>query len=156
MGGGWQTYRCDRCPLTLVLGGAAWWDEAGTVYARQAQVACAACGTLHRVTADTGGCRVDALPGPLRVARTEVLRDMAGVDHEVAFWVAEGDWQPGGPHPDGLAALDRLPCRHCGQADGMLTLSGFKLPFEVARAGGREACPVCRGPVNCIAVSDAI
>ena len=32
MGGGWQTYRCERCSLTIEFGGAVWWDEAWVVY----------------------------------------------------------------------------------------------------------------------------
>jgi hypothetical protein len=29
MPGGWETYRCDRRPLTIELGGSTWWDESG-------------------------------------------------------------------------------------------------------------------------------
>jgi hypothetical protein len=38
----------------------------------------------------------------------------------------------------------------------MLPLDGFRLPFQAAMAGGWEECPVFRGPMECIAVSDAI
>jgi hypothetical protein len=155
MAGGWETYRCDRCPLTIELGGSTW-CEAGVVYSDTTQVACGACGTLHRVTEERGECRVTALPGPVRVARTEVLRDVSGEEHQVEYWVAEGDWQSVGPYAGGIAAVAGLPCSHCGRAAGMLTLGDVKLPFSVAMAGGREKCPVCRGPMECIGVSDAI
>jgi hypothetical protein len=156
MSGGWETYRCDRCPLTIELGGSTWWDEAGVVYSETAQVACRACGTMHRVTEDRDDCRVTALRGPVRVARTETLRDVSGEEHQVEYWVAEGDWQAVGPFAGGIAAVAELPCSHCGRAAGMQTLAGFKLPFQVAMAGGRPECLVCRGPTVCIGVSDAI
>ena len=156
MGGGWQTYRCERCPVTIELGGATWWDEAGVVYSETVQVACSVCGTMHRITEERGECRVTALPGPVRVARTETRRDVSGEEHEVERWVAEGDWQLVGPFAGGIAAVAELPCSHCGQSAGMVTLEGFKLPFDIAMAGGREKCSVCHGPMDCIGVSDAI
>lgn len=156
MGGGWQTYRCERCPLTIELGGSTWWDEAGVVYSETVQVACGVCGTMHRITEERGECRITALPGPVRVAHTETLRDVSGEEHQVERWVTEGDWQLVGPFAGGIAAVAELPCSHCGQATGMLTLGNFKLPFHVAMAGGREQCSVCHGPMDCIGVSDAI
>jgi hypothetical protein len=36
----------------------------------------------------------------------------------------------------------------------MLMLDGFRLPFQAAMAAGREECPVCRGSMECIAVSE--
>ena len=78
MAGGWQTYRCDRCPLVLELGGSTCWDESGVVYAETVQIACGGCGTMHRITQERGACRVTALPGPVRAARSEMLRAMTG------------------------------------------------------------------------------
>jgi hypothetical protein len=156
MAGGWETYRCDRCPLTIELGGSTLRDEAGVVYSKTAQVACRACGTMHRVTEDRGECRVTALPGPVRVARTETRPDGWGGTYEAVYWVAEGDWQAVGPFAGGMAAAAELPCRQCGRAAGMQALDGFKLPFHVATAGGRPECLVCRGPMECVGVSDAI
>ena len=156
MAGGWETYRCDRCPLTIELGGSTLWDEAGVVYSQTEQVACRSCGTLHRVKVTGQESRVTALPGPVRVARTEAVRDVCGEEHQLEYWVAEGDWQASGSFVGGLAAVAELPCRYCGRAAGMVTYSVFKLPFDVAMAGGRPECPVCRGPMECIGVSDAI
>ena len=121
-----------------------------------AQVACAACGAMRRVTEERGEGVVTALPGPLRTSRTVVLRDVAGEDVRVEVWAAEDDWRPVGPYPAGIAAVARLPCSPCGRVAGMLTLDGFRLPFQAAMAGGWEECPVFRGPMECIAVSDAI
>ncbi len=153
MGGGWQTYRCERCPLTIELGGSVWWDEVGVVYSETVEVACGACGTMHRVTEERGECRVTALPGPIRQARTETLRDVADEEVEVAVWAAECEWRPASPYPGGIGAIGQLPCSHCGRAAGMLTLDGFRRPVGDPRP---EECPVCRGPMECIAVSDAI
>jgi hypothetical protein len=156
MPGGWQTYRCDRCPLVLELGGSTLWDEAGTVYSETVQVACVGCGALHRITEERGKCRVTALPGPVRTARTEVLRDISGEEIQVEFWVAEGDWQPVGPSVGGIGAATRLPCSRCERVAGMLTLGDLRRPSPTAGARGGEECPVCRGPMECIGVSDAI
>jgi hypothetical protein len=109
MSGGWQTYRCERCPLTIELGGSTWWDEAGVVYSETVQIACAACGTIHRVTEERGECRVTALSGPVREARTETLRDITGEKVEVSVWVAcrSQDVAERGASPDrrGITAL---------------------------------------------------
>ena len=154
MSGGWQSYHCVRCPLTLELGGSVSWDE--VVYSQTVQVACGACGTLHRVTEERGKCHVTALAGPVRVARTETLRDVSGAERQVEFWVTEADWQPAGSFGGGIVAIAELPCRSCGQVAGMVTLDDLKLPFHAAMAGGKEQCPVCRGPMECVGVSDAI
>jgi hypothetical protein len=157
MSGGWQTYRCDRCPLVIELGGSTCWDEAGVVYAQTDQLACAACGTMHRIIEERGASRVTALPGPVRTARTETLRDIAGEEHEVEFWVVEADWQPIGPHPGGIGALDQLSCSSCGRVGRMLTHESFLYPGgRAAGAARREECPVCRGPMECVAVTDSI
>jgi hypothetical protein len=74
----------------------------------------------------------------------------------VEYWVAEGDWQAIGPFAGGIAAAVELPCSHCGRAAGMQPLAGFKLPFHVAMSEGRPECLVCRGPMECIGVGDAI
>jgi hypothetical protein len=57
MAGGWQTYRCDRWPLVLELGGLTGWDrQAGVVYRAVVQVACGGYGTTHRITEERGAC----------------------------------------------------------------------------------------------------
>ena len=156
MGGGWESYHCVRCPLTLVLGGSTGWDEAWLVSTQTVQVACVACGTLHRVTEERGRCQVTALDCPVRVARTETRCDVRGEERQSEFWVTEADWQPAGLFDGGIAAVAELPCRSCGQAAGMVTLEDLKLPFHVAIAGVKEQCPVCRGPMECFQVIDAI
>jgi hypothetical protein len=155
MSGGWQTYRCERCPLTIELGGSTWWDEAGVVYSQTSQVACGACGTMHRITEERGESRVTALPGPIRIAHAGTLRDGWGGEHPTTYWFTEADWQLVGPFV-GLAAVAELTCSHCGQAGRMVSLRDVKLPFQVAMAGGQEKCPVCQGSMDCIGVSDAI
>jgi hypothetical protein len=156
MPGGWQTYRCDHCPLILELGGSTLWDERCVVYSETVQVACAGCGTLHRITLQHGTCEVTALPGPIRTTRTVTLRDISGEEFESLEWVLEADWQPGGEHPGGIAALDQLACRHCGQAGQMLTLESIHAEPFVAGGNPREECPVCHGPMECFAVTDAV
>ena len=86
----------------------------------------------------------------------KTVRDIAGDEHEMECWFAEGDWRSVGPYPGGIAAVAELACTYCGGAPGMLTLGGFRLPFRDAMAGPREECPVCRGPMECASVSDAI
>jgi len=157
MPGAWQSYRCDRCPLMLELGGLTSVDDRGVVYADTVQIACAACGTLHRVTRERGHCRVSALPGPVRAARTVTRRDVAGEEFETEEWIAESDWQPVGRHPGGIGAIGQLRCSNCGRMGLMLSLERFLYPGGyVAGAPRREECPVCRGPMQCIAITDAI
>jgi hypothetical protein len=157
MSGGWQTYRCDRCRLTLELGGSTFWEPSGVVTATTDQVACAACGTVHRITEEEGVCQVTALRGPVCEARTVLLRDISGEEFETQEWFAESDWQPAGSHSGGIGALDRLACSHCGRVGAMLTHERFLYPAGyVAGAPRREECPVCHGPMQCIGVTDAI
>lgn len=157
MGGGWQTYRCERCPLVLEVGGWTSWDEAGVVYAEAVQVACAVCGTLHRVIEDRGACRVMALPAPIRSSRTEVVRDVAGEEVALEVWVTEADWRLVGEFPSGIAARARLACSHCGQVGQLMTHERFLYPDGYRTdAARRQQCPVCQGPMECIAVTDVI
>jgi hypothetical protein len=157
MPGAWQTYRCDRCPLILEFGESVCWDESGVVYTETVQVACAACGTMHRITEERGVCRVTGLPGPVRAARVVTLRDLAGEEFESQEWVAESDWRPVGPHSGGIGAVNQLPCSHCGRVGRMLSHESFLYPGGyVAGAARREECPVCHGPMECIALTDAI
>jgi hypothetical protein len=157
MAGGWQTYRCDRCPLVIELGGYTRADLSGVVDSQTAQVACAACGTMHRITEECGVCRVAALPGPVRSARTVRRRDITGQEIETEEWVAENDWQPVGRHARGIGAVAQLPCNCCGRVGQMLSLERFLYPGGYqAGSPRREACPVCLGPMACIAITEAI
>lgn len=143
MPGGWQTYRCERCPLVLEVGGSTWWDEAGVVYSETIQCACGKCGTLHRITDERGTCRVTALAGPLRVPRLVTIQEISGELQEIEEWLTETDWQLVGPFPAGLEAREQLPCHFCG----CIGFLGKVRP---------ETCPVCLGPMECIGITDAI
>jgi hypothetical protein len=157
MGGNWETYRCGRCPLIIELGGYAAWDETGVVFAETVQVACAACGTMHRISEERGVRRVTALPGPVRAMRMVTAQDISGEEIETEVWSEEDDWLTVGQHPGGVDALDWLTCSHCGRAGQMLTHENFLYPGGyVAGAARREECPLCLGPMECIAVTDAI
>lgn len=157
MGGGWQTYRCDRCPLVIELGGSVFWNEAAVVCSETVQVACAGCGTLHRVTRKRDDCRVTALAGPVRSARTVIERDISGEECEIEQWFTEDDWRPVGALPGGFEALGQIACRHCGRVGQMLSHQAFLYPGGYVRgASRREECPVCRGPMECCRVTDAI
>jgi hypothetical protein len=157
MPGGWQTYRCDSCPLIIELGGTTLWDEHGVVFEEGFQVVCAGCGTLHRLTERDGICRVTALPGPIRAARTVTLIDIAGEPVEIEQWFAEADWQPRGEHAGGINGLAQFACTHCSQVGKMLTYDVFRYPGGDSRSRERlEKCPLCHGPTECIAVTDAV
>src|SRR5260221_3884861 len=128
MPGGWQTYRCDRCPLVIELGSSEIWDDRCVAIEEQIQVACAGCRTLHRLTERDDICRVTALAGPIRAACTVTLIDIAGEPVEVEQWFAETDWQPRGEHAGGLGALAQLACTHCARVGNMLTYEAFRYP----------------------------
>ena len=155
MPGGSEAYRCDVCPLILELGESAVWDEKQVVISEWNQVACGACGTLHRLHQERGECRVTALPGPIRSARTVTAREITGEEIKTMEWVTAADWQPVGPHAGGLNAVDTLACSHCGSVGRMLTYERFKYPEGHAR-GPRTVCPVCSHPMECFSVSDWI
>jgi hypothetical protein len=157
MAGGWRTYRCDRCPLVIELGGYTCWRESGVMHSETAQVACAGCGTMHRITEERGVCRVTALPGPVRCAQTVLRRDITGEEIETEEWFAENDWQAVGRCAGGIAGVGQLPCNCCGRVGRMLSLESFLYPGGY-KAGSprREECPVCLGPMECVAVTEAI
>ena len=157
MGGQWETYRCDRCPLTLELGGWTAWDESGVVCVDAVQVACTACGTMHRIVEEHGVCYVTALLGPVRYARTVKLRDCCGEEFETEEWTAEPDWQRVSLWPRGISPINSLPCTHCGQVGRMVNLEQFIYPGGYSPDAIKDPkCPLCQGPVECIAISDAI
>jgi hypothetical protein len=128
MGGQWQTYRCVRCPLVIELGGNVCWDESGVVYLETIQVACAGCGTMHRITEERGACRITARPGPARSAHRVRLPDITGEEIEIEEWFAEPDWQPVGSCAGGIKAVGQLPCSCCGRDSRMLSHEGFLYP----------------------------
>jgi hypothetical protein len=112
---------------------------------------------MHRITEKADVCRVTALPGPVRAARTVTLWDVAGEEIQTEEWVAESDWHPVGEHAGGIATVGQLSCSCCGRAGLMLSLESFLYrggPKNGERR--REECPVCLGPMACIAVTDAI
>lgn len=151
MPGGTYTYRCDRCPLVVEVGGGVAWRANGVVYLEELWVACGACGTMHRLTEQAGVCRVLAFPGPVRGMRAVTVRDVCGDAVETEEFAVEGDPREVGELPGGLAALGRLACGHCGQVGRMVTSADLRGP------GGRyrEAdCPVCGGPLEGFGVSD--
>lgn len=151
---GWQTYRCESCLLVLELGGYTAWDEAGVVYLDSIQLACAGCGTMHRLTEKDNLCQVTALRGPIRALRTRMLLDCMGEEHESWELAAEDEWQPVGQHPEGIGAVGQLPCSHCGRVGLMLTHEAFLYPNGYVRgAPRRERCPVCQCRMECIRVT---
>jgi hypothetical protein len=121
------------------------------------QVACGGCGTVHRIIEERGKFRVTALSGPVRAGRTQMVRDVSGEEIELIQWFAESEWLPIGQYSGGIAAVQKLPCSHCGCV-------GKMLPFEVLRPPGGsitgasrwDECPLCHGPMECIEVKDAI
>src|SRR5215212_7008556 len=121
MPGGTYLYRCDRCPLVFEVGGGVAWDDHGVVYLEHLWVACGACGTMHRLTEQAGACRVLAFPGPVRGMRAVTVPDGSGGTYETEELAVEGEPREVGEVPDGLAALGRLACDHCGQVGRMVT-----------------------------------
>jgi hypothetical protein len=155
--GGTYVFSCERCPLILELGGHTAWDGDGTVLLDMIQVACASCGTMHRLTEQHGACQVTALPGPVRTPRIVTVRDISGHEFETFEWALEADWLPVGQHRGGIAAVDRLRCSHCGQNGRMVTEEGLLYPGGYAPgAPRREDCLVCGYPMRCLAVTDSI
>jgi len=152
--GGWETYRCDRCPLVLELGGYTAWDDAGLVLEVTTQLACAGCGTMHRLIQQGGVCQVVAIRGPVRTARIVTERDCTGEEFEHEVWVAEDDWQPVGQCQGGVGAVGQLTCSYCARVGQMLSHEDFTYPGGYA-AGAicREQCPVCRGPMEGISIT---
>lgn len=157
MAGESYVYQCNRCPLILELGGLTAWGDDGSVHLQQIQVACASCGTMHRLTEEFGTCSVSALPGPVRGMRPVILRDVCGENVETREWAAEPDWLSVGQHPGGIAAVSQLSCNFCGQAGRMVWLAKFFYPGGY-KAGARrlEECPVCGHPMDFVAVTDSI
>jgi hypothetical protein len=151
MPGGTYLYRCDQCPLILELGGGIAWGDDGAVYLEEVQVACGACGTMHRLTERDGTCRVTAFPGPVRGMRTVTVRDVCGDEVETSELAVEGDPRAVGDHPGGVAALGRLPCSHCGQVGRMVTVADLRDPFGRYR---QADCPVCGQPLDGFGVTD--
>ena len=158
MPGGTQAYRCDRCPLIVELGGGIAWDDEGVVYSEMIQVACAACGTMHRLTEERGVCTVTAMPGPVRDTRPFRYNDTTAETVESIVWATEDEWRPVGPHPGGLAALAQFPCSHCGEAGRMWTLEMLRdaIGYGNPNATPRVICLVCGGPAEGFSVSDWI
>jgi hypothetical protein len=153
MPGGTYLYRCDRCPLILEVGGGTAWGNDLVVYVEEIQVACGACGTMHRLIDRDGTCLVTAFPGPVRRMRTITVRDVGGDEVETEEFAVEGDLRTVGDHPGGIAALGQLSCSRCGQVGRMLTEADLRGP------GGRyreASCPVCGQPLEGFGVSDWI
>lgn len=158
MSGGTRVYYCGNCPLVLELGGYTDRDEGGHVL-RLIQVACGACGTMHRLaeTEEHGSCEVTSLSEPVRTIRTVTARDVSGEEIESFEYVSETDWQRVGRHPAGIDAVRLLPCSHCGQGGRMVSLKELRYPGGyTAGAPRREDCPVCGAAMQCIAVTDSI
>ena len=153
MPGGTYLYRCDRCPLILELGGGVAWGDDGVVYLEEAQVACGACGTMHRLTERDGTCRVTAFPGPVRAMRTVTVRDVCGDEVETSELAVEGELRAVGVIPGGIGALDGLPCGHCGEVGRMVTEAELRDPSGRYREAD---CPVCGYPLEGFGVTDWI
>jgi hypothetical protein len=155
MSGGWEAFRCDRCPLVIELGGSTCWDEAGVVFAETQQVACADCGAMHRLTVEHGNWQAFALEGgPLRVPRGITIMDFNGTPIEHEDWVRESDWRLLDQRP---TCLKELICSFCNAVGRMLTYEEFLYPGGYFP--GRQKtwlCPICGGPMPCFSVSDAI
>jgi hypothetical protein len=157
MPGGWQTYRCDRCPLIFELGGFTAWDEAGVVYSETTQLACTSCGTMHRLSEENGVCHGTALSGPVRTSRMVKIQDGWGKEFEHEEWFNEADWLSMGDHPGGKNAISQLACTYCHQVGQMVSLRDFLYPDGYQpNVSRREQCPICLGPMECIGISDAI
>ena len=158
MPGGTQAYRCDRCPLIVELGGGVALDDDGVVHSEMTQVACAACGTMHRLTEERGVCTVTAMPGPVRDTHPVPYHDATAYTAESIEWATEDEWRPVGPHPGGFAALDQLACSHCGEAGRMWTLGMLRdaIGYNNPNAPQREFCLVCGGTAEGFSISDWI
>lgn len=151
-----MTYRCEGCPLTIELGGFTYWEETGVVVSDTSQVACAACGTLHRITKERNAWKVTSLPGPIRTTRPATVRDTWDNAFEVEQWFSEDDWHEVAQFPPGFNA-DLLACGKCALVGQMLSLADFLYPEGYVPGASRVAlCPLCHRPMQCIAVSDAI
>ncbi|MDB5312151.1 MAG: hypothetical protein JWO38_6353 [Gemmataceae bacterium] len=112
---------------------------------------------MHRITEARGGSRVTALPGPVRTARLVKVHGISGQEIEIEQWTPEDDWQPVGQPVGGLSAVGQLRCSYCGCVGRMQSLGSFLYPdgYRI-RVPRQEECPVCLGPMECIAVTDAI
>ena len=105
MPGGTYLYRCDRCPLILELGGGTGWGDDGAIYLEEVQVACGACGTMHRLTERDGTCRLPE--GTFDTGRLAILSDAlldAGCDDEALLQHLR---EPG-PHVRGCHGIDLI------------------------------------------------
>ena len=155
--GATNVYSCDFCPLILQLGGHTGSPSDATGVVTWLQVACASCGTMHRLTEQNGTCQATALPGPVRVTRTVTLRDVGGAEVESYEWTSESDWLPVGPYAGGIAAARNLPCSNCGRTGQMMTLSDLLDP--AGNTAGRfhgQNCPVCGHQMRLLAITDSI
>jgi ribosomal protein S27AE len=151
MPGGSYSYRCDRCPLVIEVGGGVAWDDTGKVVLEHLWVACGACGTMHRLLEQDGVCRVSVFPGPVRGMRAATVPDGFGGEVETSEFAVDGEVREVGELPGGLAALDRLACGHCGQTGRMVRCADLRAPG----GGYREApCPVCGNPLDGFGLSE--
>ena len=135
-----------------MAGGSPGGDD-GAVYLEHLWVACGACGTMHRLTERDGVCRVTAFPGPVRGMRAVTVRDVGGDEVETPELAVDGDLRAAGDLPGGIAALERLPCGHCGQVGRMVTSEQLRDPAGRYR---QADCPVCGQPLDGFGVTDWI
>ena len=86
--------------------------------------------------------------------RAVMLRDISGEEFESWECAAENDWRAIAPYPAGIRALAQLPCSYCRGVGRMISLGDFLYPDGYKKdTARREQCPLCEGPMECIAIT---
>jgi hypothetical protein len=105
---------------------------------------------MHRLHEDREGCRVTALPCPVRTLRRVTRLTSSGQEYQPYEWpFIEEEWELVGEHPGGIEALGELACSHCAAIGRMQSLELPPHP-DGCWPAFREVCPLCSGPRPCV------